>query len=856
MAEGPIYRGWDIPQRIGAHLKKSLSHLSLSREARQVEHLRDRVRTLLHDAGMDRPNARSALCEVLATYVLKTYASSDTDVREAPFFRPLVACFSTLIESEQCFALPDYKSDSTGLRRSALWELEDQTQQRINLLSNLNEALYALSTMVSAGVAPILTQHPSLVTSCTLDDTALSFETSLCDSLDDLPEIIETLMHLPFVSECEAHGITANLQSRIEYNIFIASDGVPGNPNPPKKRRLPKQATDVSPSELIERYLGGTAFEHLFNCKVPIVINERTRFEHCHILGGTGHGKTQCLQYLLSHDLDAARHTNCSVVVIDSHSTLIQTILNSAHFDPEAENALAERLIYIDPSDIERPPALNLFDPGLARLEEYTPEQRELAFNALVDIYGRFFGALLGAELTARQGAVFRYLARLMLTIEGATIHTLIDLMDDPAPFARHINALDPTARRFFEEEFTKGGFKATRQQIKTRLYTVLSIPTFDRLFSAPASKLDLFEALNNGSIILIDTNKALLKDEGSAIFGRFMLALIEHAITERGAIPEADRTPTFLYVDEAQAYFDDTVETMLTAVRKYRCAMTLAHQNLAQLSPRLRAIFMGNTTIKLAGGVTEADARALAPDMRTTPDMLLGMRKQEAFSQFALSVRNLTTRALAASIPLGYFEAQPRLGATTRALVLARNRERVGYNSNEVTPENATPQGQPSDTPSHRDLQEEIKREAQARGFHAAIEQPVLDGAGSVDVSLTKGDLRIACEVSATTSPDQEAHNIEKCLKAGYTTIWITAPDEGHLGDLSKGLPTALQSQVSLLSPQALVEELDKLSAITPARHATLYGYSTTVKHVPVAASDAVQRRSRIQAILTDADG
>lgn len=78
-------------------------------------------------------------------------------------------------------------------------------------------------------------------------------------------------------------------------------------------------------------------------------------------------------------------------------------------------------------------------------------------------------------------------------------------------------------------------------------------------------------------------------------------------------------RTPTYLYVDEAQDYFDETIKSLLTQGRKFNFGLILAHQNLAQLRPRLRAVIMGNTTIKVVGGVSDSDARALALDMRTT---------------------------------------------------------------------------------------------------------------------------------------------------------------------------------------------------------------------------------------------
>ena len=44
------------------------------------------------------------------------------------------------------------------------------------------------------------------------------------------------------------------------------------------------------------------------------------------------------------------------------------------------------------------------------------------------------------------------------------------------------------------------------------------------------------------------------------------------------------------MYVDEAQEYFDDSIETILNQARKYHVGLTLAHQTLDQLSPHLRS--------------------------------------------------------------------------------------------------------------------------------------------------------------------------------------------------------------------------------------------------------------------------
>ena len=62
---------------------------------------------------------------------------------------------------------------------------------------------------------------------------------------------------------------------------------------------------------------------------------------------------------------------------------------------------------------------------------------------------------------------------------------------------------------------------------------------------------------MNAGRVILINTAKDLLKEQGTQIFGRFFIALIAQAAQERATLPEHKRMPTMVYVDEAQDYWD-----------------------------------------------------------------------------------------------------------------------------------------------------------------------------------------------------------------------------------------------------------------------------------------------------------
>jgi len=57
----------------------------------------------------------------------------------------------------------------------------------------------------------------------------------------------------------------------------------------------------------------------------------------------------------------------------------------------------------------------------------------------------------------------------------------------------------------------------------------------------------------------------------------------------------------------------------------------------------------------------------------------------------------------------------------------------------------------------------------AEEKGYRTIIEKPTPDDSGRVDVSLEKNGREIACEISVTSTCEQELSNIEKCLKAGY---------------------------------------------------------------------------------------
>ncbi|MCB1547242.1 MAG: ATP-binding protein, partial [Hyphomicrobiaceae bacterium] len=336
------------------------------------------------------------------------------------------------------------------------------------------------------------------------------------------------------------------------------------------------------------------------------------------------------------------------------------------------------RLLIVDPSDVAFPPSLNLFDVHSDRLANYDQRDREQVLAGIIEIYDYIFGGLLGAELTQKQAMVFRFLAQLMLSIPGATIHTLRQLLEDAAPYADAINALPETARGFFENHFFGKDYRATREQVLRRLYGVLQNPSFERMFAQPENRLDLFDTLNSGGIVLVNTAKDFLKSEASSIFGRYIIALTLKAAFERATLAPDRRRPTYLWIDEAAEYFDDNIDNLLIQARKFRLGLVMAHQYLGQLSRNLPASLMTNTAIKLAGGVSDRDARTLAPEMRTTPEFLNSMLKERDVTHFAAFVRNHTPQAMAMTVPFGTAERMDRMSDESFERLLAMSRQRL----------------------------------------------------------------------------------------------------------------------------------------------------------------------------------
>ena len=341
------------------------------------------------------------------------------------------------------------------------------------------------------------------------------------------------------------------------------------------------------------------------------------------------------------------------------------------------------------------------------------------------------------------------------------------------------------------------------------------------------------------------------------------------------------DRTPAFVYVDEAQEYFDDSIETILNQARKYNVGLTLAHQTLDQLSA---AAALGHShqhqfqvrRRRFRQGRSRAWPTSCAP--RRT--FIESMKRRGERSEFAAWLKHSTPHAIRLTVPLGFLERQPLLTEEAFEAVMEQNRARycgtladvVGF---DFAPESAPEAPRPKDrTPSPKEPSSEATQEAAPSRFETRPEafepqaprepeqEPVMRVArsaepaaprdlgkggsqhryvqhlikglgedrgfravieepiqgGQIDVALHRDGLLIACEISVTSKPEYEAQNLAKCLRGGFAQVFAVAADSKRLRAIEAQARERLSSE-DITRIRFLTPELvaDALDVLAP---------------------------------------
>ena len=170
-----------------------------------------------------------------------------------------------------------------------------------------------------AALPPIAKAAPEVFAQC---DEVEAFATfPLVDMLPDAAAMIMPLVALFFGQDADELGLFAGIRKQIDRNFSQAS-GVE-YPAPNHKLVTPDKFKGT-PREIVSAYLANTPLEALFYAPIPFSITNQQRYEHMHVVGGSGHGKTQLLQRLIVEDL--RREQPPALVIVDSQGEMLKKI--------------------------------------------------------------------------------------------------------------------------------------------------------------------------------------------------------------------------------------------------------------------------------------------------------------------------------------------------------------------------------------------------------------------------------------------------------------------------------------------------------------------------------------------------
>lgn len=173
---------------------------------------------------------------------------------------------------------------------------------------------------------------------------------------------------------------------------------------------------------------------------------------------------------------------------------------------------------------------------------------------------------------------------------------TCEELKKDPVLFEEYKVLVGYFERNFYKPPVNINGFeipgivgsgrKDTEKFIYgaiTQLDNLLRHPGVKNIICSRDNNINFDEALENGEIITLCSQKGALANVLSKAFGMFFILAFQYAVLRRPGT-ENTRTPHFLYIDEFPDYLNKETETCFTQFRKYRCGMIVAIQNLSQL--------------------------------------------------------------------------------------------------------------------------------------------------------------------------------------------------------------------------------------------------------------------------------
>lgn len=315
----------------------------------------------------------------------------------------------------------------------------------------------------------------------------------------------------------------------------------------------------------------GKNFHHGEATDIGMLAKEREK--HMYIMGTTGSGKTTFMEYAFVQDIRNGK----GGAYIDPHGDSSKKLLK---YIPKER---VKDVVYLNPIDIKHPAGLNLLELPNTSVEDELLLEKGRVTSAVVSVMRKVFS---DDEANAhRIEAIMRNAVHTALTVEDATLFTVLKLLRNEKFRKEVVSRLDDEdLKDFWQEEIGQAGDMQMVSMTKGVTQRIdrfnISVPA-KRMLSQSKSTINFEDIMDSGKILIC--NLGDLEEDETALFGTTILAKLKMAAERRVRMPEDERKPFYVYVDEFQNFATKPFVKMLSGSRKYKFFLTIAEQSTKQ---------------------------------------------------------------------------------------------------------------------------------------------------------------------------------------------------------------------------------------------------------------------------------
>jgi len=334
-----------------------------------------------------------------------------------------------------------------------------------------------------------------------------------------------------------------------------------------------------------------------------------------YLAGKSGSGKTSLILLLII----ALVQIGMGFTVIDVHGDLSRMILS--YLASTCTNAgdvarVAARLVWIEPFNSVYAPRINLL----------RARSKEFAFVDAVELLAIFKRLWKDVTWGPRMEEVLKNTLWTLALSSRPLIEAPLLLTKDE--FRNHVisNLTEPDLLFYWNTRFASFSDRMkpmVTEPVANRISILTEGPLMRHLAAQKESRIDFREILDRQRWCIINLSKGLLSQNAS-LLGSLFTHKIKSAAMSRVDIEESKRVLAPFFVDEFQNFVGDNYEEILSEARKFRLALILAHQNLAQLQPSMRAAIFGNIGTMLLFRLGHHDIREFAQEFNSTSQTLV----------------------------------------------------------------------------------------------------------------------------------------------------------------------------------------------------------------------------------------